>query len=114
MNKIGPKDYNYYIHWLGSDRRLDCWLDISNIRTFEEGPPKNEEVCTTIEEDNHDHAGMDEEYLREHEMNTKLKTIERIKLGPYLVDAWYFSPYPNPYQNLDTLFICEFCLMFFV
>ncbi|KAK1935894.1 putative histone acetyltransferase protein [Babesia divergens] len=114
VNKIGPKDYNYYIHWLGSDRRLDCWLDISNIRTFEEGPPKNEEVCTTIEEDNHDHAGMDEEYLREHEMNTKLKTIERIKLGPYLVDAWYFSPYPNPYQNLDTLFICEFCLMFFV
>lgn len=51
--------------------------------------------------------------MREHEMNTKLKTINRIKLGPYLVDTWYFSPYPAPYQNIDTLYICEFCLNFF-
>ncbi|CDR94562.1 histone acetyltransferase protein, putative [Babesia bigemina] len=112
--ELGPKDYDYYIHWLGSDRRLDCWLDVSDVRTIEEGPEPGQDVCHDVEVEAHDHAGMDEEYLREHEMNTKLKTIQRIKLGPYLVDAWYFSPYPKPYQNLDTLYICEFCLLFFV
>lgn len=56
---------------------------------------------------------MDAEYLREHENNTKLKTILKIKLGKHLVDTWYFSPYPKDYQNLDVLYICEFCLNFF-
>ncbi|EDO07439.1 histone acetyltransferase MOZ/SAS family protein [Babesia bovis T2Bo] len=114
MKSISARDYDYYIHWLGSDRRLDCWLDISDVRTLEEGPIDGDDVSHDVEEEVHDHGGMDEEYLREHEMNTKLKTIQRVKLGPYLVDAWYFSPYPKPYQDLDILYICEFCLLFFV
>ncbi|ORM39487.1 putative MYST-like histone acetyltransferase 1 [Babesia sp. Xinjiang] len=114
VEDLGPKDYDYYIHWVGCDRRLDCWLEINDVRTLEEGPVEGDDVCHDVVEEAHDHAGMDEEYLREHEMNTKLKTIQRVKLGPYLVEAWYFSPYPKPYQDLDTLYICEFCLLFFV
>ncbi|KAF5153439.1 MOZ/SAS family protein [Theileria parva strain Muguga] len=111
---LKPNEYDYYIHWLGLDRRLDCWLTIENIRTMEQGPPKGAQVIHDIEpEFHHDHTGIDDEYLREHEINTKLKTIRRIKLGPFLVDTWYFSPYPPPYQNIDTLYICEFCLSFF-
>ncbi|GIX62656.1 histone acetyltransferase, putative [Babesia caballi] len=92
VKALGPRDYDYYIHWLGADRRLDCWLDVGDVRTLEEGPKEGEDACYEVEEDSHDHAGMDEEYLREHEMNTKLKTIQRIKLGPYLVEAWLAPP----------------------
>jgi MOZ/SAS family/MYST family zinc finger domain len=31
-----------------------------------------------------------------------------------LSDTWYYSPYPDPYQNIDCLYICEFCLSFYV
>ncbi|KAK2195790.1 bifunctional Acyl-CoA N-acyltransferase/Chromo-like domain superfamily/Histone acetyltransferase domain [Babesia duncani] len=114
IDQLTPTDFDYYIHWLGSDRRLDCWLSIDLIRTVQQGPPEGEESIYESEHDaHHDHGGLDEEYMREHEINTKLKTINRIKLGPFLVDTWYFSPYPQPYQNLDTLYICEFCLTFF-
>ncbi|OXB71845.1 UNVERIFIED_CONTAM: hypothetical protein H355_013668 [Colinus virginianus] len=56
---------------------------------------------------------MDEDYLREHEEATKVKSIHRIRMGRYSVDTWYFSPYPKQYQNVHTLHICEFCLAFF-
>ena len=26
------------------------------------------------------------------------------------METWYYSPYPIGYQNVETLFICEFCL----
>ena len=59
-------------------------------------------------------TGLDEDYLREHEEATRLKTVERISIGPHLVDCWYFSPYPAEVQDVPVLFICEFCLSFFV
>ncbi|BAM39247.1 histone acetyltransferase [Theileria orientalis strain Shintoku] len=112
IESLNPHEYDYYIHWLGLDRRLDCWLSMESLRTLEQGPPKGAHVIHEVEQEFH-HEHADDEYLREHEINTKLKTINRIKLGPYLVDTWYFSPYPEPFQNIDTLFICEFCLSFF-
>ena len=59
-------------------------------------------------------TGLDEDYLREHEEATRLKTVVRISIGPHLVDCWYFSPYPAEVQDVPVLFICEFCLSFFV
>lgn len=109
-------DYDYYVHWEKLDRRMDCWMSYEHLRLLEQEPndeyPKIKEPECPSEQDN-EHAGIDKEYLREHEENTKLKTINKIKMGKYLVDTWYFSPYPKEYQNIDTLYICEFCLSFF-
>ncbi|EUD65456.1 histone acetyltransferase [Plasmodium inui San Antonio 1] len=109
-------DYDYYVHWEKFDRRLDCWLAYKNLRCLDQEP--NDGLPCIREKDNEesdhdDHAGIDKEYLREHEENTKLKTINQIKFGKYLIDTWYFSPYPKEYQNIDILYICEFCLSFF-
>ncbi|KAI8894468.1 acyl-CoA N-acyltransferase [Globomyces pollinis-pini] len=41
---------------------------------------------------------------------SRCKNINRIGFGKNLVDTWYFSPYPEEFTKLDTLFICEFCL----
>ncbi len=29
------------------------------------------------------------------------------------MDTWYYSPYPEPYNGLERLFLCEFCLKYF-
>lgn len=59
------------------------------------------------------HAGLDVEYIHEHQENTKFKTINKIRMGRHIVDCWYFSPYPLEVQNTDILNICQFCLSFF-
>ena len=48
----------------------------------------------------------------EHHEITKVKNIGQIVMGKYLVEAWYYSPFPPPYHEIDTLYICEFCLKY--
>lgn len=50
---------------------------------------------------------------RAHQEKTRLKNIQSVELGRYEVDAWYFSPYPDPFCSLPKLHICEFCLKYF-
>jgi histone acetyltransferase MYST1 len=52
------------------------------------------------------------EWEREHEETTKIKNIESLVLGPYVMDAWYYSPFPKNYSNLKTLYVCEYCLTY--
>lgn len=49
---------------------------------------------------------------REHEEMTKVKNIEKIYMGQWEVEAWYYSPYPEDYACEEKLFICEFCLKY--
>jgi len=49
---------------------------------------------------------------REHEEVTKVKNINTIEFGKFEVDAWYYSPYPEEYSNVEKLYICEFCLKY--
>jgi len=49
---------------------------------------------------------------REHEETTKVKNIEKIVMGEYEVECWYFSPYPEEYAQAERLYICEFCLTY--
>ena len=48
-----------------------------------------------------------------HQEKTRLKNIRCVELGRYAMDAWYFSPYPEPFASLDTLHVCAFCLKYF-
>ena len=57
---------------------------------------------------------MDPNYLVTHEKLTRFKTINAIQMGKYQCETWYYSPYPQGFQNIDTIYICEFCLDFFV
>lgn len=49
---------------------------------------------------------------KEHEALTKVKYIDKIQIGRYEVDAWYFSPYPEEYGKVSRLWICEYCLKY--
>ncbi|KAL7525954.1 hypothetical protein ACHAXR_001238, partial [Thalassiosira sp. AJA248-18] len=48
----------------------------------------------------------------EHHEITKVKNISQIVMGKYMVEAWYYSPFPPPYHQAETLYICEFCLKY--
>ncbi|KAF9058803.1 histone acetyltransferase ESA1 [Rhodocollybia butyracea] len=43
----------------------------------------------------------------------RVKNLNRLQIGKYEVETWYFSPYPKEYAHLPILYICEFCLCFF-
>jgi histone acetyltransferase MYST1 len=49
---------------------------------------------------------------REHEEVTKVKNIEKIYMGGYEVECWYYSPYPEEYSQAELLYVCEFCLKY--
>lgn len=45
-------------------------------------------------------------------MNIKVKNIEKIVIGYYEIDAWYYSPFPNQFCGNKILYICEQCLKY--
>jgi MOZ/SAS family/MYST family zinc finger domain len=51
-------------------------------------------------------------FEREHEETTKVKNIETIVMGSWLVAAWYYSPFPAEYSDVETLYVCEYCLSY--
>jgi MOZ/SAS family/MYST family zinc finger domain len=51
-------------------------------------------------------------FEREHEETTKVKNIEKIVMGSWEVAVWYYSPFPDEYSDVETLYVCEFCLTY--
>ena len=47
-----------------------------------------------------------------HQEVTKVRNIEKLYFGQYEIDTWYYSPYPEEYGQLSTLYVCEFCLKY--
>ena len=43
---------------------------------------------------------------------TRMKNIKMIQLGKYLIQPWYFSPYPEELTKVPIVYLCEFCLKF--
>lgn len=43
----------------------------------------------------------------------RVKNLEFIEMGKFVVNVWYFSPYPEDICSSGTVYICEFCLSFF-
>ncbi|XP_053657869.1 histone acetyltransferase KAT6B-like [Anopheles marshallii] len=40
------------------------------------------------------------------------RTPEAIRLGRYVIETWYSSPFPQEYAKLKVLYMCEFCLKY--
>ena len=57
------------------------------------------------------HSDLAELEAEHHEI-TKVKNISKICMGKYEVEAWYYSPFPAPYAQAETLYICEYCLKY--
>lgn len=132
------KHYEYYVHYEGYNRRLDEWVPRNRVMNsrfnMSDQQWKRERVdavdtslsdkkLTRNQKRKHDdinHVQQTYEEMdpttaaleKEHEAITKVKYIDRIQIGKYEIDTWYFSPYPEEYGKQPKLWICEFCLMY--
>lgn len=43
----------------------------------------------------------------------RVKNLDKIQMGRFEIETWYFSPYPIEYAYIDTLYICEMCLSYY-
>lgn len=112
---LNPSSYIYYVHYFNYNRRMDEWVQYSNLKITEKTVEdlENERKLEGINSDE-EHEGLDAQSRVAHEEVTRLKTINKIKFGKYTSDTWYYSPFPEGYHYIDTLYFCEFCLCFFV
>jgi len=116
--------FKYYVNYIDYNRRMDRWVTEEQVREDRENIQKEldqrKEEQKKLEEQmpgflvNDEHNGLDEKQIEEHEQATKLKTIEYVQIGKYKVETWYFSPFPEEYQDIECLYVCEYCLYFFV
>ena len=112
--------YEYYIHYVGYDRRNDHWIqrkDIGETKVSDEEIKKLKNNQTPPDEmvfHNDENEGMDEAGVAAHEEATKVRTIDEIVMGNYRCCTWYFSPFPEEYHNEKIIYFCEFCLNFYV
>lgn len=43
----------------------------------------------------------------------RVRNLTRLQMGKHEMEPWYFSPYPESYQDADIVYIDEFCLSYF-
>ncbi|CAI6375904.1 unnamed protein product [Macrosiphum euphorbiae] len=126
--------FEYYVHYEGCDRRLDQWVpryriknsrfDSSEKKWEQKDMYKNNDLLhksnkrTTRSQNrrhNESNGKMDSitpAFEKEHEAITKIKYINKVQLGMYEIDTWYFSPFPEEYQKESKIWICEYCLKY--
>ncbi|EQB77944.1 histone acetyltransferase KAT8 isoform 1 [Camelus ferus] len=128
----------FYVHYVGFNRRLDEWVDKNRLaltKTVKDAVQKNSEKylselaeqperkITRNQKRKHDeinhvqktYAEMDPTTAaleKEHEAITKVKYVDKIHIGNYEIDAWYFSPFPEDYGKQPKLWLCEYCLKY--
>ena len=105
----------YYVHFHNMNRRHDRWLNQEFVRS-EPGDDDDASMrgdSASDYSDESDHEGMTQQDIQEWERATKVKRIDKIMFGKFLVETWYWSPYPEEYQDCPVLHLCEFCLAFF-
>lgn len=44
---------------------------------------------------------------------SRVRNLNRIQMGAFEIEPWYFSPYPASFTNAEIVYICEFCLSYY-
>ena len=118
------KEKLYYIHFLNLEKRMDKWVEQHYVlknyghyncnldgSNFINHQLMNENSVLTRKK-----AALfmnETEKEEEGEEKVKIRNIEKIIIGYYSIEAWYFSPYPSNFTTQKILYICEHCLKYF-
>lgn len=125
---------DYYVHYHGSNRRLDEWVPHNRVDRTRPVPELDSKPTVDLDgeserkitrnqkrkhdEINHVQKTYDEmdpttaALEKEHEAITRVKYVDSIEMGKYEIDTWYYSPYPDEYSKQKKLFICEYCIKY--
>lgn len=44
---------------------------------------------------------------------SRVRNLEKVQMGKHEIEPWYFSPYPQEFNDVDMVYVCEFCLSYF-
>ena len=121
----------YYVHYAEFNRRLDEWVNRDRLHPLEaassgkkaagSGSGKRLKIDPSLTISHlsgpsaHDDATageLDAATQREHEAATRVKNVNKVVLGKWEMQTWYFSPFPKEYSECDTLYFCEYDLHF--
>ena len=115
----------YYVHFLNLEKRMDKWVEQSLIQKNYGKIPNsidganlinhsmlNDNFVLTRKRSSLFSNGSYTENENEIEKTVKIKNVEKIILGYYEINAWYFSPFPNEFTINKILYICEKCLKY--
>lgn len=124
--KPGTEIWEYYVHYDKWNRRLDEWVDFDrfDLSSLKEAifKNRNRKAKGTSERKRRDpkkrkanRSDADEKNSAaesEHEILTRVKNIQEIELGEWVIDTWYYSPFPKEFLGYKKIYVCEFCLKF--
>ena len=123
---LDPELFEYYLHYVDFDRRLDAWVSFGELvdvdtsegrqATAARKAAKQEVPNPLTKQRDHSHGGMLNEaaaaFEREHEELTKVKNLDTVDFGSYRMEAWYYSPYPVQYVCPSWMRMCISCSSF--
>jgi histone acetyltransferase MYST1 len=115
--------HQFYVHYIEFNKRLDDWVDLRDIKAL---PPNSDQPSSMVtrfhkrrREELHPSETIEDvcnptlaHLEKEHEEYTKIRNIEKVILGRYEIQPWYYSPYLPKYPHLNKLYVCEFCLKY--
>ncbi|KAF1993301.1 histone acetyltransferase ESA1 [Amniculicola lignicola CBS 123094] len=44
---------------------------------------------------------------------SRVRNLDRVQMGKFEIEPWYFSPYPIDFIDSEMVYICEFCLNYY-
>ncbi|KAF9951132.1 K(lysine) acetyltransferase [Mortierella alpina] len=156
--RVTDMDTDVYIHYKGTDKRLDEWVDIQRLMalkiptagetstsagsssepgrddsmqdtalTAENRRPKRRAIrgdvtdspiapslkATDVVQEGavvHPRGNARQDYHDEEA--PQVRNVEWILYAGYDIATWYYSPFPEEYEDCQRLFICEYCLKY--
>lgn len=115
-------DNKVYVHFEHEDKRLDRWIDSSQLKPYiSNSQPLTPTHVLSRRDHERMHNNSDDEQLSAdvlkfeqlHREVTKIRNIEQITISNLLIRTWYFSPYPHPFYEAQHLYICDHCCQYF-
>ncbi|OXB53734.1 hypothetical protein ASZ78_001823, partial [Callipepla squamata] len=124
----GPLQGHTELPVLPVNRRLDEWVDRNRLalsKTLKDAVQKNSEQFLGEVPEQPERKITRNQKRKHDEINhvqkipiilafqiTKVKYVDKIHIGHFEIDAWYFSPFPEDYGKQPKLWICEYCLKY--
>nr|CAG8503261.1 11168_t:CDS:2 [Entrophospora candida] len=106
--KTQTSSWEYFIHYVGLDRRLDEWVSHEKISPITKSP----NPTITSKNGNDNRANKRRKTASEKEQGVKVRQTDSVVIGEHEIKCWYDSPYPDPYKNLNKLYVCEYCMKY--
>lgn len=111
---LDTKVDKYYVHYINYNKRLDEWIPkelVINDPASIEPPKKKRKTDFENAEKSTRKSVINEKEIIDNTL--RVKNVTKIQVKNFLVDAWYFSPYPKRIATRPIIYICSFCLFYF-